>query len=161
MASAHFVKAARKDNSVVKKGESYYWWQLYRQSKRYSVTPPKRSQLTGSSFLSQMYDIEDDQIGKLKAEDADDLRSQAEDIASQLRELGEECEENLGNMPEGLQEGVIPDRCFRSGSMYVRRWLVNWRALIFDDYEAGSKETLEEWLQGKVDELQGICYGGP
>jgi len=103
MARANFVKSAQKDNPVAKKGESYYWWQLHRGPKRYSKTPPKRSQLTGSSFLSALYDIEDDMVQGAAADDG--LPSTRDDIVSALEELRDQCQESLDNMPEGLQEG--------------------------------------------------------
>jgi len=54
MARANFVKKARKDNSVVKKGESYYWWKFAYGSKQYSKEAPSRSQLTQSGFKMQV-----------------------------------------------------------------------------------------------------------
>ena len=61
MARAKFVKAAAKDypEHGIKKGESYYWWQLFKRPKQYSKTAPRQSQLTGSSFLSTVYSIEE------------------------------------------------------------------------------------------------------
>ena len=102
MARAHFVKSARKDNPVAKKGESYWWWKHMVGGrggpKQYSKDRPKPSQLTQSEFLSRFYDIEE-QIGEAK--DADTLESLANDIT----ELGDEQNEKLDNMPEGLKEG--------------------------------------------------------
>jgi hypothetical protein len=103
MARVHFVKSARKDNPVAKKGESYYWWKPMiggrGASKRYSKERPSRSQLTNSEFLSQLYGIEDEQI--TKATEPQDLR----DAAEALRELGQEEQGKFDNMPDGLQQG--------------------------------------------------------
>ncbi len=103
MARVTFVKSARKDNPVAKKGESYYWWKPMiggrGGAKRYSKERPSRSQLTQSDFLGQLYAIEDDAIGK--AEGSDDLRGAGES----LRELGQEEQGKFDNMPEGLQQG--------------------------------------------------------
>lgn len=103
MARYHFVKKALKDNSVCKKGESYYWWAFRFGGKHYSKEPPKPSQLTQSAFLSQVYDL-NDQISALSATDSDDLRGQLDSIAEEFRTLADECESNRSNMPESLQE---------------------------------------------------------
>jgi hypothetical protein len=103
MARAHYVKSARKDNPVAKKGESYYWWKPMvggRGSfKRFSKERPSRSQLTQSEFLGALYAIEDDQLAK--AETPEDLTA----VAEALRELGEEEQGKFDNMPQGLQDG--------------------------------------------------------
>ena len=61
MAKVHFVKKARKDNMVCKKGESYHWWQPYGRSVQYSKNYPKGSQLCSgkkSSILAAQENIE-------------------------------------------------------------------------------------------------------
>lgn len=70
MARATFVKKARKDipGTDIKAGESYYWWKFRFGGKHYSKTPPRRSQLTQSDFLGQLYAIEDE-IQGLVADD--------------------------------------------------------------------------------------------
>ena len=97
MPKVHFVKSARKENSVAKVGESYYWWQFRFGGKRFSKTYPKRSQLTQSPFLSELYDVED-RIGDSIDED------QAAEIICDLEALRDECQYSLDNMPEHLQE---------------------------------------------------------
>jgi hypothetical protein len=104
MARAHFVKKAQKDNPVVKKGESYYWWSFRFGGKRYSTKPPRPSQLTQSEFLSQAYELQE-RIEDLAPADLDDLVSYVEEIGNEFRQLGEECSEKHDNMPEGLQDG--------------------------------------------------------
>jgi hypothetical protein len=80
-------------------GSSYYHWSLMsggRGVKRFSKTPPRRSQLTNSEFKAALYDIED----ALEAlSDADDLDGIIEDI----RQLGSEQEEKHQNLPDNLQ----------------------------------------------------------
>jgi len=103
VAKVHFVKSARKDNPVAKAGESYYWWKPMvggrGGAKRYSKTPPTRSQLTQSEFLSALYEIEDGSMAN--AQEPGDFR----DIAEALRDLGQEQRDKYDNMPEGLQQG--------------------------------------------------------
>lgn len=103
MAKVHFVKSARKDNPVAKKGESYFWWKPMvggrGGAKRYSKDRPSRSQLTQSEFLSALYGIEDGDMAS--AQTPEDFNA----IAEALRELGQEQQEKYDNMPEGLQQG--------------------------------------------------------
>jgi hypothetical protein len=111
MAKVHEVKSARKANKAagIKVGDSYYWWAFRFGGKRVSKTYPRRSQLTQSEFYSAVYDLED-RIGDMKIEDyatAEDLKSDLEDIASEIRQLGEEQDDKFNNMPEGLQQGDV------------------------------------------------------
>lgn len=103
MPRVHHVKKARKDNPVAKKGEPYYWWKFRFGGKHYSTKRPKQSQLTQSSFLSQAYEL-NERIEDLQPDNIDDLRFEVEDIAEQFRALGDECDENLQNMPDHLQD---------------------------------------------------------
>ena len=100
MPKVHHIKS-RKDypRFGIAKGVLHYYWVLKtgpRTSQEFrSMTPPRRSQLTTSEFLSTIYDIED------RLADLSDL----DDIKSELETLGEEQQSRLENMPEGLQQG--------------------------------------------------------
>jgi len=166
-----YVKKARKDNPICKAGESYYWWKFNFGPKGYSLTPPKASQLTRSEFLSQMYSFEE-QIGALVVNTADDLRDAVENIAEEIRALGEEQTDKLCNMPEGLQEGptgellqIRYDECEAMADELER--------IDFDDYsgpdwgpEKDGKlqndppEVFLEWLGEKLEEVQNVAYNG-
>lgn len=113
MARVHFVEKARKaiPSAGIEVGDSYYWWKFMvggrGGAKRVSKTQPTRSQTTQSDFYSAVYDLED-RISDLQIEDyatPDDLKSELDDIASEIRQLGEEQDEKFNNMPEGLQQG--------------------------------------------------------
>ena len=97
-----FVKAARKDNPVAKKGESYYWWKFRYGGKRYSLTRPRPSQLTQSAYYGTVRSLIE-QIEDTDLADNDDFVSLRDDIASQLQELGQETQSSLDNMPDSLQ----------------------------------------------------------
>lgn len=105
-----YVKSARvaKPEHGIAVGDPYYHWSMMvggRGSKRYSKERPSRSQLTNSSYKSQLYDLVDGaQEGWDSCQDADDVRSKLDDLASSIRDLGEEQRSNKDNMPEGLQE---------------------------------------------------------
>lgn len=96
------VKAARKDNPVCKKGESYYWWKFRYGGKRYSLTRPRPSQLTQSSYFSQLRGLVE-QIEDTAIADNDDFTSLRDEVASELQTIGSEAQESLDNMPESLQ----------------------------------------------------------
>lgn len=104
MPKVHHVKA-RKDypDKGIVKGQMCYVWSLKtgpRSSRNYrQLTPPKRSQLTTSDFLSQLYDIFDETVAK--AEGFEDIATAADN----LRDLGQEQQDKFDNMPEGLQQG--------------------------------------------------------
>jgi chromosome segregation ATPase len=104
MARAHFVKKARKDypDDGIKKGDSYYWWKFnFSPFTHRQLTSPKRSQLTQSSFLSELYDIQDDIS---KAEFTDGVEDELQEFIDRIDELKDQAQESLDNMPEHLQE---------------------------------------------------------
>ncbi len=158
MTRAHFVKKARKDHPEggIKKGESYWWWAFMVGSrggpKHYSKTQPRRSQLTQSDYDARLFDIEDE-IADLTADDG--LGGAVDDIASRLRELGDEQEEKKNNMPDGLQEGPSgellqerADACSNAADEL--------EGMTFDVADKGDDETEEEYWQGKLDEVQNV-----
>jgi hypothetical protein len=112
MATATFVKKSRKAipkkvcgiDGGIPKGSSYYWWKFAYGAKCYSLTKPKRSALTRSSFYSTIYDLEDDVIANASADDS--LGSTRDDVVSQLEDLKSECESSLENIPEQLREAT-------------------------------------------------------
>lgn len=114
MPRLHFVKSARKDNDRcgVKAGESYYWWQNRGSGgkgagiKRCSKTRPKPSQMTLSDFYQAVYALQEDIMENAgQIDNVDDLRSMRDDWAEQARQIGQDQNEKLTNMPEGLQQG--------------------------------------------------------
>lgn len=109
MPRVHFVKKARKDNRVVKKGESYYYWTFRHGGKRMSKTRPRPSQLTQSEYYQAIRGMVEEVEDMTLDADNDDIMSDLEDIiedmSNRLEELAEEQYEKKENMPEGLQEG--------------------------------------------------------
>lgn len=107
MPRVHHVKKARKDNPVCKRGESYYWWKFRQGGKRYSITPPKRSQLTTSGHLAAIYDAED-AVTNLYIDTSEDslagsmetAKDAIDAAADTFREEAESYEESASNMEE-------------------------------------------------------------
>lgn len=97
-----FVKSARKDNPVAKKGESYYWWKHRNGPKRFSKTRPRPSQLTQSAYYSQVRSLVE-MIEDRTVTDGDELIELKDEVASTLDELRDECQSSLDNMPDSLQ----------------------------------------------------------
>jgi hypothetical protein len=120
MARVTHVKKAQKAQgpctkcrTEIKVGDPYCWWKFLR-GPRYvrcakAACSPKPSDLTRSEFYSTLYDLGDRLQSALDdfrtGGDASDLSSELNDIASDLRTLGEECRDKYSNMPEGLQQG--------------------------------------------------------
>jgi hypothetical protein len=98
----HYVKSARKDNPVCKKGESYYWWKFRYGGKRYSLKPPRPSQLTNSPYYGGIRSLVE-QIEDTTVTDSDQLNALKEEVRDRLEELQSECQDSLDNMPDALQ----------------------------------------------------------
>lgn len=95
--------SGKDDRLIVRKGESYYWWKFAFGPKRYSKSMPTRSQLTQSSFLADLYDLEDD-INSATASNTDDLNSLRDEWVERIESMRDQCQDNRDNMPEQLQE---------------------------------------------------------
>lgn len=101
-----FVKQARKDNPVCKAGEPYYWWKFRYGGKRYSLTPPRPSQLTQSAYIGEVRGMAEEISDFFSAGiDPDEVENFRDDIAGRLAALADESRGSLENMPEGLQQG--------------------------------------------------------
>jgi len=97
-------RKARKDypDNGIKKGDMYYYTSLKLQRggivKR-SLKPFKQSELTTSAFKGGWFCTQE--AWNESAKMSEDITSAADSI----REIGEECQNSLEAMPEGLQEG--------------------------------------------------------
>lgn len=108
MARVHTAKAAKDypENGIVK-GDTYFFWQLYKQPRQMSKTPPRQSQLTGSVKLSQVYaavELLADRIAA--ATSTDDLVEALNDCASDINDVAEEYRDSASAM-----ESVFPSGC--------------------------------------------------
>jgi hypothetical protein len=153
MPRVNTVEHARKDypEAGIKKGDKYYWWKFRYGGKHMSTTPPKASQLTQSSFLSQLYEIQE-RLQSLEATDAESLKYEVDEIACELRNLSEECENNRSNMPDGLQEGEV-GQMLESRAEACSSAADELEGIDFDiDEEALIEEAKEELAQEYEDE---------
>lgn len=97
-------RKARKDypENGIAKGDEYWYVQIKTGPRSSRIlrqkTPFKRSQLTSSDYLSQLYDWEDTK-SEISSMD------EAADLAETIRSLGSEQQDKFDNMPEGLQQG--------------------------------------------------------
>lgn len=160
MARVHHVKKAMKDipSIGVKKGEPYYWCKLkIGTPKRLFKERPRRSQTTLSDFYSQLWDIEDD-MSDFAADDT--LPDNVSDVANRLRELGEECQDKLSNMPDSLQQGP-------SGEMLQERASAceaaadELEGIDFEDYSEEEHGTKDEYWEAKLEEVQAVSVEAP
>lgn len=182
MPRVNFVKAARKDNSLVKKGESYYWWKFRYGGKHMSLKPPRPSQLTQSSFLSTVYAALESLEDLTADMDADDLKSAVEEAAGEIRSAGEEALSNRDNMPEALQDGetgnMLQERADAAEQLADELEAVDLDVEDFDEpereegesdeafeerKEAAEKEheeAVERAKQDYLEEVQAMSYDG-
>lgn len=105
-----FKVTARKDYPAygIKKGDEHYTWTVKtgpRSSKDWrSLTPPKQSQLTGSSYKQEAFAI-NEEIEAATATCMDDVRSLRDDMKGRAESLRDETQERFDAMPESLQSG--------------------------------------------------------
>ena len=94
-------RKAAKDypESGIKKGEKYYTWKFKYGGRRRQKNPPLPEQLTRSEYLQEWLPLQ----RAIAAFDgtADEL----ENLIERVRNLGQEQQDKLDNMPEPLQDG--------------------------------------------------------
>lgn len=139
----HHVKKARKDISeTIKKGDSYYWWKFRYGGKVCSKTYPKRTQLTRSGFLQDLWSIEDE-ISAFSCSDISELESFREQIISDIENLSDECQNSLDNMPEHLQDTSDSGMLLNERIEALNNWRDEIEAINIDD-ETDVDEALGE-----------------
>lgn len=149
MPRVYHVKSARKKNPVADVGEEYYWWKFAFGPKMYSKTPPKRSQLTRSAFLSNLYDLQDGLANRFT--DIDAIEDDLQDLISELETMRDEAQDSLDNMPEHLQETSQSGEMLQERIDNLESW-INDLENIDTDYEEG--ENKEERFNDIVNDIQ-------
>lgn len=171
--------ADEKDTVIIKKGQTYYSWQLYRSSKQYSLTYPRPQQLTSSSFMISVYDIQDE----LEAMDSSnfgevsDLKDAVDNIVEQIRDLQSTTQDSLDNMPESLQNAPTGE-LLQERIDALENWASELEGIDLEDFEEPEDteddwedldeeeqaqrryEKVDEWATDKLNEIQGIYYEG-
>ncbi len=154
MARAHFVAKARKDNPVVKAGESYWWWKFRYGGKRYSKTRPQRHELTQSAFYSSLWQVEEAFESSInKSQTAEELQAEAESMADELEMILGECQESLDNMPESLQESSASGELLTERIEGLEGWISELQGIDFEPEEGLDEEGKEQWLEDVRDEI--------
>lgn len=150
MARVHKRKAAKDyPQNGIAKGDEYYYVKVKTgpRSSRVmrSKTPFKRSQLTQSDYLGQLYDWEDDKAAISSMDDA-------QGFADTIRSLGEEQDEKFNNMPEGLQQGdsgqmleARRDACEQAATE-IEEIISEWESAKEDHESAVEEFDEDEWL---------------
>ena len=159
MARANFVKKARKDypESNIKKGESYYWWKFRFGGKYKSKTPPRRSQLTQSGFLSGLCDLEDGMSERLSGIGHEEISGVVEELTSEIECLRDECQDSLDNMPEHLQESSDSGMLLQERIDALEDWISNLENIEVEvNEEEIQEQATEEIREENEDEPKDI-----
>lgn len=152
---------ANKDypSQGIAKGDTYFKWEFrYPSTIHRSLKRPTRSQLTRSAFLQDLYALEDSLNWK---GGLDDLDSQRNEAVASIETLRDQCQDNLDNMPEHLQDTS------ESGILLQERIdsLEDWQTGLEDvNLELTENDTLEdfdleEFIESKIEELD-ACNPG-
>lgn len=104
MAKVNFVKAAAKDypKAGISKGDSYYWWQQYRQPRQMSKERPKPSQVASSEYERSLLSLTENLAECDESEWGEEDR---DNLISELEQIRDEEQNKFDNMPEGFQQG--------------------------------------------------------
>lgn len=157
MARVHTAKAAKDYPEYgIKKGDTYFWWQLYKQPKRMSKDRPRPSQLTGSAKLSAAYAAqeaaEDAVVGSASTEDlVEALRQAAEDA----RSVAEEYEESASSIRETFSESSTADECEEKAEA-LNDWADELEQAC-DEIESLDRKDFEEGDEGDEEFANAAC----
>lgn len=146
-----YVKKARKDNPVAKKGESYYWWKFRYGGRQFSKNQPARSRLTQSGFLSQLYELEDNMGGRFgECSSVEELQAEVENLRDEFDNLQNECQEALDNMPEHLQDSSSSGELLTERIEALEDWGGSLDGIDVEDYE-GDLDEIKEEVIGEIE----------
>jgi len=180
------IPADKNDKVFIAKGEPYYWWAFQYRPKQYSKTAPRRSQLTQSGFLSQLYELQD-RISDFTAEAITDVSEFRDEIVSEVENLKDETQSSLDNMPEHLQESSSSGETLRERVEALENFQSELEGLDFEEEDEESlrpdiesdnekeedesdedyttridelvKEELEEKVQEAISQIQDVDSG--
>lgn len=97
---------------------------------------------------------------------SNDLEGQVEGIVERLNEIRDECQEKLDNMPEALQSAPTGE-LLQERIDAMEGAVSEFEAIDFSDYEGEDEDAedisdeRQEWLDGKLEEIQGISIEAP
>lgn len=147
------VEKARKDylDQGIKKGESYYKWSFNFGPTMKSKEYPKRSQLTRSDFLGQLYDMEDTLEERfVGCTDEDTIQTELDSLKDDIQNLLDETQERLDNMPEQLQESSPAGETLRERIEALENWISD-----LDGVDCSIEGNLkEEDLSDRIEEIR-------
>ena len=139
---------------LIPKGSTYYTWGFAFGPSFKSLAYPKRSQLTQSGFLSQLYDLQDS-CSNLTCENLEEVHSELEDFKSEVETLRDEQEEKRENMPYQLQEApvgeLLQERYDGLEELYNELDSIDCDSSLDDD---SSEEDIENEVSEKISEIQ-------
>ena len=117
--------------SGIKKGDKYYTWKFKFGGRRRQKERPLPEQLTQSPYLQEWLPLQ------REIEAFDGTASDLDSLLERVRDLGQEQQDKLDNMPDGLQDG-------HAGETLRER---------ADECEDLATSTLED-LKGQLEELE-------
>jgi len=150
------------DPLFCKKGDTYYWWKFQNSPKRYSLTPPKPSQLTQNPFYQAVYSIAEsiDALDINSFESESDMESFKEETIGEIEEIVAELDEKISNMEsyDGLSESPACE-LLRERLDAVQQWqndIDNVDATL--DLESIRADVEMEYSQEDIDEMDESDY---
>jgi hypothetical protein len=158
-------------NKKIEVGQGYRWLALRIANgsitRRLHVTCGsfKRSETTLSDKLGRVWDAQDD-LGTAISQwgdedDIEDLRSALETAAETAQEVGDEYEESLGNMPDGLQQGDTGQQIQEKADQ-CHEWngeLTDAAGNLeeFEQADDGTESSREDWATEQRQTAQEAC----
>lgn len=142
-----------KSGRTILKGEEY--WRLERAFRKPQIRalehPFKRSETTGSEYLSRVWDLID---GLYLPDDLEALEGIKDDLVAELEGLKDELEDNLNNMPDHLQDTSDSGILLSERIEALESAIDDLEDLDFDfDYEGDYDEDDEEYEDDYQEEI--------
>lgn len=155
MPRVNTVQKARKaqPHNGIEVGDKYYWWKFNFGPRVCSKTYPRRSQLTQSGFLSELYDIQDSISKRFSESTWETIEDDVEELQSEVEGLMDQCQESLLNMPEALQETSDSGITLQDRISALEGWVAELDAIDFD------KDQHHVDLSSIIEELTSIEPG--
>lgn len=147
MTKVNFVKKAAKayPRAGIEKGDSYYWWQHFRQPKQMSKIKPQPSQVASSEYAQDVLAL----VEGLESWEGEWLEDDRDTLVADLEEIRDREQDKFDNLPEGFQQGDI-GMMLEDHVSALDEWVGELQGIEFEEQEEGAQTPLEYALEYAV-----------
>lgn len=156
MARVHTARAARDyPEHGIQKGDTYYWWQLWKCPKQMSKTYPKQSQLTNSKMSGAYAAVEDMESQLDECSTPEEIVDVLQQCVDELNSVAEEYRDSASSMEDAFPGGSPTIDLCNENADNIEAYVKELEQAIqqIEDLDSGDYILADELRQMAVEEL--------